>query len=39
MTIVEPRAKGDYPVEVVARNLFREQKRLHKQGIQTELGC
>ncbi|MBI3854412.1 MAG: universal stress protein [Planctomycetes bacterium] len=37
MTIIEPKAKHDYPVEVVARNLFREQKRLHKQGIQTEL--
>jgi len=37
MTIVEPRAKSDYPVEVVARNLFREQKRLQQQGIQTEL--
>jgi nucleotide-binding universal stress UspA family protein len=37
MTTIEPRAKVDYPVEVLARNLFREQKRLHKQGIQTEL--
>jgi nucleotide-binding universal stress UspA family protein len=37
MTIVEPRSKHDYPVEVVARNVFREQKRLHRQGIPTEL--
>ena len=37
MTVVEPRSKQDYPVEVLARNVFREQKRLHKQGIQTEL--
>jgi len=37
MTIVEPRSRHDYPVEVVARNVFREQKRLHNQGIQTEL--
>jgi nucleotide-binding universal stress UspA family protein len=36
-TIVEPHAKDELPVEVVARNLFREQKRLHKQGIQTEM--
>jgi nucleotide-binding universal stress UspA family protein len=37
MTTVEPRAKESLPVEVLARNLFREQKGLHKQGIQTEL--
>lgn len=37
MTIVQPHAKDDLPVEVLARNLFREQKRLHKLGIQTEL--
>lgn len=37
MTVVEPRAKPDYPVEIVARNIFREQKQLHKQGIPTEL--
>lgn len=37
MTIVEPRSKHDLPVEVLARNVFREQKRLHKEGIQTEL--
>lgn len=37
MTIVEPRSKHDYPVEVLARNVFREQKRLHKLGIPTEL--
>lgn len=37
MTTVEPRAKENYPVEVVARTLFREQKRLHKLGLPTEL--
>ncbi len=37
MTIVEPRAKEDLPVEVWARNMFKEQKQLHKEGIQTEL--
>jgi nucleotide-binding universal stress UspA family protein len=37
MTTVEPRAKAEVPVEVVARNLFREQKKLHRQGIPTEL--
>jgi nucleotide-binding universal stress UspA family protein len=37
MTTVSPEAKSDYPVEVVARNLFREQKRLHREGIPTEL--
>jgi nucleotide-binding universal stress UspA family protein len=37
MTIVQPHAKDDLPVEVLSRNLFREQERLHKLGIQTEL--
>lgn len=37
MTIVEPHAREDFPVDVLARNLFREQKRLHRMGIQTEL--
>lgn len=37
MITVEPGAKELYPVEVLARNLFREQKRLHKQGVQTEM--
>lgn len=37
MTIVEPHSKNEMPVEVVAKNLFREQKRLHKEGIPTEL--
>jgi len=37
MTTVNPRAKSDLPVEIVARNLFREQKQLHRQGIATEL--
>jgi len=36
-TVVEPRAKDDYPVEVVAKNLFKEQKELHREGLQTEL--
>lgn len=36
-TIVEPRSREDLPPEVVARNLFREQKRLHREGIQTEI--
>lgn len=37
MTTVEPRAKDALPVEVLARNLFREQKELHRQGVATEL--
>jgi len=37
MTTVDPRVKNGFPVEVLAKNLFREQKELHKQGIQTEL--
>jgi nucleotide-binding universal stress UspA family protein len=36
-TVVEPNARDIMPVELVARNLFREQKQLHKQGIPTEL--
>jgi nucleotide-binding universal stress UspA family protein len=36
-TVVEPHAKEDYPVEVVAKNLFKEQKELHREGLQTEL--
>jgi nucleotide-binding universal stress UspA family protein len=36
-TVVEPHSKVDYPVEVVAKNLFKEQKELHRVGIQTEL--
>ena len=34
---MEPRSKDDLPVELVAKNLFREQKRLHKEGIPTEI--
>ena len=37
MTTVDPRAKNGYPVEVIAKNLFREQKNLHREGISTEL--
>ena len=37
VTVVDPRAKDAMPVEVIARNLFREQKQLHRQGLQTEL--
>jgi nucleotide-binding universal stress UspA family protein len=37
VTIVDPHAREDVPAEVLARTLFREQKRLHKMGIQTEL--
>jgi nucleotide-binding universal stress UspA family protein len=37
VTIVDPRSREDVPADVLARNLFREQKRLHKLGIQTEL--
>jgi len=37
MTTVEPHARTEYPVEVVANNLFREQKRLHKEGIPTQI--
>lgn len=37
LTVVDPRAKDAMPVEVIARNLFREQKQLHRQHVQTEL--
>jgi nucleotide-binding universal stress UspA family protein len=37
MTAVDPRTKNDLPVEVVSKNLFREQKLMHRQGIRTEL--
>jgi len=37
VTIVDPHAREDVPAEVLARTLFRDQKRLHKMGIQTEL--
>jgi nucleotide-binding universal stress UspA family protein len=36
-TVVEPNAREEIPVDVLARNLFREQKQLHRQGIPTEL--
>ena len=36
-TVVEPRAREEIPVEVLARTLFREQKQFLKQGIPTEL--
>ena len=36
-TVVEPNAREVMPVELVAKNLFREQKQLHKQGIPTEM--
>jgi len=37
MTVVDPHAKDAMPVDVIARNLFREQKQLHRDGVQTEL--
>jgi nucleotide-binding universal stress UspA family protein len=36
-TVVEPNAREEIPVEVLAKNLFREQKQLLRQGIPTEL--
>ena len=36
-TVVEPNAREEIPVEVLANNLFREQKRLHREGIPTQL--
>ena len=36
-TVVDPRSREDYPVEVVAKNLFKEQKDLHRAGLSTEL--
>jgi len=36
-TVVEPNAREEIPVEVLAKNLFREQKELLRQGIPTEL--
>lgn len=37
MTTVEPGARSDMPVEVVAKNLFKEQKELHREGLKTDL--
>lgn len=37
MTAVNPRTKNDFPVEVVSKNLFHEQKLMHRQGVKTEL--
>jgi len=37
MTAVDPHAENALPVEVVAKNLFREQKQLHHEGVSTEL--
>ena len=37
MTAVDPHSKDNLPVEVMAKTLFREQKELHRQGVQTEL--
>ncbi len=37
MTTVDPHAREALPVEVLARNLFREQKDLHREGVHTEL--
>jgi nucleotide-binding universal stress UspA family protein len=36
-TVVEPNAREEIPLEVLAKNLFREQKQLLRQGIPTEL--
>jgi nucleotide-binding universal stress UspA family protein len=36
-TVVEPHAREEIPVEVLAKNLFRDQKQLIRQGIPTEL--
>jgi nucleotide-binding universal stress UspA family protein len=36
-TVVEPHARQEIPVEVLAKNLFRHQKELLGQGIPTEL--
>ena len=36
-TVVEPHAREEIPVEVLAKNLFRDQKNLLQQGIPTEL--
>lgn len=37
MTTVDPRAREALPVEVLAKNLFREQKAMHREGVKTEL--
>jgi nucleotide-binding universal stress UspA family protein len=36
-TVVEPHAREEIPVEVLAKSLFRDQKNLLRQGIPTEL--
>jgi nucleotide-binding universal stress UspA family protein len=37
MTTVDPRSHDSYPVDVLAKNLFREQKEMHRHGVTTEL--
>jgi nucleotide-binding universal stress UspA family protein len=36
-TVVEPHAREEIPVELLARSLFRDQEQLLRQGIPTEL--
>lgn len=37
VTSIDPRAKDSLPVEVVSKNIFKEQKEMHRQGLKTEL--
>ncbi len=37
VTVVSPTKKEDLPVEVAAKNLFREQKDLQEKGLEVEL--
>ena len=37
VTVVNPTKKDEMPVEVVAENIFREQKKLQKRGLEVEI--
>jgi nucleotide-binding universal stress UspA family protein len=37
VTVVNPAKKDEMPVEVVAENIFREQKKLQKRGLEVEI--
>lgn len=37
VTVVSPSKKEDLPVEVVSENIFREQKKLQKRGLEVEI--
>lgn len=37
VTVVSPTAKESLPVEVVAKNLFKEQKEMEESGVRTDM--